>query len=99
MLKQGVCVLVLDSLDLLLNLIDLLLLVSDLLLVLELTLVVVLDDLQLFESFRKKLVLIEERIKFPSDGDIILLKLVKLTHHLLVDVLFNPRQETLLRSS
>lgn len=99
MLKQGVCVLVFDSLDLLFNLIDFLLLVSDLLLILELTLVVVLDDLQFFESFRKNLVLIEKRIKLPPDGDIIFLKLIKLTHHLLVDILLNPRQKTLLSSS
>ena len=94
--REGV--LELYFLDLLLNFTDLLLFLFDLLLVLELALVVVLDDLQLFQSLRQDLVFVKIRVHLFSDRLIVLLEFFKLFHHLFVDILLDSWKQSLLCS-
>ena len=99
MLKEGVGILVLNFFNFLFNFIDLFLLLLDFLLVFQLALIVVLDDLQLFQSFCQNFIFVEVRVQISSDRHIIFLKFFEFLDHLFVDILFDSWQQSLFCSS
>ena len=68
------------------------------LLIFELALIVVLNNLQFFQSFCQNLILVEVGIHLLPDALIILLQLLQFLHHLLVHVLLDSWQQALLAS-
>ena len=76
MLQQRVGVLILYFLNFFFNLRYLILFLLDLTLILQLTLVVVLNYLELLKSLSQYFILVEIAIHFPSNRLIILLKLL-----------------------
>ena len=76
MLQQRVGVLILYFLNFFFNLRYLILFLLDLTLILQLTLVVVLDYLELLKSLSQYLIFVEIAVHFPSNRLIILLKLL-----------------------
>lgn len=96
MFKQRKSILILHFLNFLLNFSNLLLSLFDLLLVLQLTLIVVLNDLQLFQSLCQNFVFVKEGIQISSDRLIVFLQFFKLFCHLFICILFDSRKKTLL---
>lgn len=94
--REGV--LELDFFDFLLNLTDFQLFLLNLFLILELALIVVLNDLQLFQSLSQDLVFVKIRIHLFSDRFVILLKFFKFFHHLFIHILLDSRKQSLLCS-
>jgi len=97
--KQGVSILELHLFDLIFNFIDFLLLIVNLFFIFQLTLVVVLDDFEFLESFSQDFILVKVRVQLSSDGDVVLLEILKLSHHLFVDILLDSGKQSLLGSS